>query len=116
MAFQIINTTNAPNQTMLVSLNVNGATLKLNLTLRFNEMAQYWVLTIADADNNVLADSIPLLTGTWPAANILQQYQYLGIGSAYIINLGTGVADYPGINDLGTNFLLMWGDNVNVVT
>jgi hypothetical protein len=113
MSLQLINTTNAPNQTLQVSLNVNNAILKLNITLRFNEMAQYWVLGILDQNNNMLVDSIPLLTGTWPAANILQQCQYLGIGSAYIINLGTAVADYPGVNDLGSNFLLIWGDNTN---
>ena len=115
MALQLISTTNAPNQTLQVTLNVNGSTLKLVLTLRFNEMAQYWVLSIADQNSTMLVDSIPLLTGTWPAANILQQYQYLGIGSAYIINLGTAVADYPSLNDLGTNFLLVWGDNVNTI-
>ncbi len=117
MADQLIPVTNSPNQAMLVSLNINDTIVKLNLTFSFNEMAQYWVMSVADVNNNPLIASVPLITGNWPAANILGQYQYLGIGSAYVINVSTGnVADYPGINDLGINFVLLWSDNVNVTT
>ena len=113
MSDNLIPLTTAPNQTFTAVLNVNNAILRLNLTIRYNEMATYWVMTIADQNNNVLLDSIPLLTGTWPAANILQQYQYLNIGSAYVINAGSQTLyDYPNITDLGTDFVLVWSDNV----
>jgi hypothetical protein len=51
-----------------------------------------------------------MLTGVYPAANMLAQHAYLAIGSAYLLNVGSSDADYPGANDLGSDFLLVWGD------
>jgi hypothetical protein len=110
---QVIPLTTAPNQSLQVALFVNGATLRLNLNIRYNEMANYWVLAISDANSNLLVDSIPLVTGTWPAANILKQYDYMEIGSAYVVNVSNIFTyDYPNADQLGTNFVLVWGDNV----
>lgn len=110
---QIIPLTNSPNQTITVNLTVNGAALTLNLTINYMEIGQYWYMQVADANNKLLLAQIPLLTGSWPAANILEQYQYLRIGSAYVLNISnTDVVDYPDANNLGTDFVLMWGDNV----
>lgn len=110
---QIISLTNSPNQSFPVNLAVNGDSLTLNLQFNYNEMAQYWVMLIADQDQNVLISDIPLLTGAYPASNILNQYQYMLIGSAYVLNIGTIVdADYPNSLELGTQFLLLWSDNV----
>lgn len=118
---QIVPLSTQPNQSFLANLTVNGASLKLNLSVTFNEIAQYWMLGVADANNNVLIAGIPLLTGSWPAANLLKQYQYLQIGSAYLLNVSnTSLAneleltavDYPNGGDLGTSFILLWGDNV----
>jgi hypothetical protein len=114
MASQLIPLTTAPNQTFQVALDVNNTIVRLTLTIRYNEMANYWVLTIADNNGNVLMDNIPLVTGSWPAANILDPYQYLGIGSAYVINASNaGVNDYPNATSLGTDFVLLWGDNAH---
>lgn len=110
MSDQIIPTTSAPNQSFATTLQVDGAALTLNLTLKWSEMAGYWVMSISDAAGNLLLDSLPLITGWYPGANILAQYAYLKIGSAYILNEGTSGSDYPGRNDLGTNFVLLWSD------
>jgi hypothetical protein len=113
MADQIVPVSSFPNQQFQVTLEVNGQVLRLNLTIRFNEMAGYWVLTIADTLNNILVDSIPMLTGTWPAANLLKQYQYLQIGSIYIVNnTNNPTTDYPNSTNLGSDFIMIWGDNV----
>lgn len=114
MADQIIPLTTQPNQTFQVALNINNTTVRLTLTFRYNEMANYWVMTVTDTNNNVIVDSVPLLTGTWPAANILDAYQYLQIGSAYVINASNaGVNDYPNASSLGVDFVLVWGDNAH---
>ena len=112
--YQIVNLSSAPNQSFLANLTVNGAALKLNLSVSFNEIAQYWTMQIADVNNNILIASVPLLTGTWPSANILGQFQYKQIGSAYVLNVSNGgtTLDYPNGQDLGTDFQLLWGDNV----
>lgn len=137
MSLQVIPLTTAPNQSFTVQLNVDGAPLSLNVTLKYNEMAQYWILSISDVNNNLLVDSVPVLTGSYPAGNILQQQKYLNIGSWYIVNvsnltldIGTetgygegfygfgpyggllveGGIDYPDNTNLGTDFQLWVND------
>ena len=107
---QIIQLTPSPNQSFSVQLQVDGAPLTVNLTIKWNSMAGYWVLSIADSQNNLLLDSLPLVTGYYPAANILSQYEYLEIGSIYILNGGNSFSDYPGSTDLGLAFTLLWAD------
>jgi hypothetical protein len=109
MSLQLIPLDTSPNQNFKVTLAVDGNSLTLQLTIRFNSMAGYWVMTIQDASGNLLLDSIPMLTGEFPAANILGQFGYLRIGSAYIISNGAAI-DYPDATTLGTDFLLIWGD------
>jgi hypothetical protein len=136
VSLQQIPITNSPNQSLTAQLQVDGFPLTLNLTISFNEMAGYWVLGISDVNNNLLIDSIPMICGTYPAGNLLQQQKYLAIGSAYIINTansiptgsnfgygqggyGQGVyggqvaqggIDYPNSTNLGTAFQLWWND------
>ena len=110
MSTQIIPLTSAPNQTFSVQLVVNGKPLTLNMALNFSEMAGYWPLAISDVNGNLLLGSVPLITGWWPSANLLSQYQYLQIGSAYLLNTGNANTDYPGPNNLA-QFSLLWGDN-----
>lgn len=107
---QIIPLTASPNQNFAVNLQVDGAALTLNFTLTWSEMAGYWVLAVFDVNNNLLIDSIPLITGWYPAGNILAQYGYLKIGSAFILNEGNSFSDYPGKTDLGSAWALLWGD------
>jgi hypothetical protein len=40
---------------------------------------------------------------------MLAQYGYLRIGSAYLLNTGNALEDYPGQGTLGF-FSLLWGD------
>lgn len=109
MSAQIIPLTQAPNQTFSVQLTVDGQPLTLNLTLSYSAMSGWWQLQIANAQGAVLVASVPLVTGVYPAANMLAQYGYLDIGSAYLLNTGNSPDDYPGVNDL-TSFSLLWGD------
>jgi hypothetical protein len=137
MALQMIPLSNQPNQSFTVQLQVDGLPLSLNLTIRFNQMAGYWILSISDVNNNLLIDSVPMLTGSYPAANLLEQQRYLAIGSWYIINVsntqvsgtsgigygeggyglgpyggesGLSGTDYPNQYNLGTDFQLWVGD------
>lgn len=98
------------NQTFQCVLAIDGVNRTLQFFIRWNEMAEYWVMSITDPiENALLLDSIPLITGNYPAANILAPYKYMKIGSAYLINIG-GVSADPAIDDLGTNFTLYWSD------
>lgn len=109
MAEQIIPLTQAPNQTFTVQLSVDGSPLTLGLQLSYSVMSGWWQLQISDVQGNILVASVPLITGFYPAANVLAQYGYLAIGSAYILNTGNDTQDYPSANNL-TNFSLLWSD------
>ena len=66
-----------------------------------------------DLTDKVLVTSIPLYSGKYPAANLLEQYSYLRIGSAWLVKVNQDTkSDYPNDMNLGTDFLLMWGDTV----
>lgn len=137
MSLQQIPLTNSPNQSFTVQLQVDGRPLSLNLTVKFNEMAGYWILSISDVNNRLLIDSVPMITGGYPAANILQQQRYLAIGSWYIVNVsniipntvsgvgygqgfygfggyggesGLSGIDFPDDTNLGIDFQLWVGD------
>lgn len=111
MPFQILPLTPNPNQTFLTSLNIDGGVGDQYIGLRYNETAQYWVMTLFDANGNIVLDSIPFITGEAPAANILGQFAYLKLGSAFILN-ASAVAQppYPNDEDLGSDYVLIWGD------
>ena len=111
---QIVPLSSNPNQSLVVNLTVDGASLQLNLSIQFNEIAQYWTMSIADVNNNTILASIPMLCGVYPSANLLGQYQYKQIGSAYLLNVSNGgsTLDSPNSQNLGTDFVLLWGDNV----
>ena len=108
---QIVPLTTNPNQVFQVSLSINGGVTNLTLSVSYNEMANYWTLAVQDVNGTALLSSVPMITGVWPAANLLEQYQYLNIGSAYILNLGDP-NDYPDSTNLGVTFALLWDDNV----
>ena len=104
---QIVPLTQAPNQTLTVQLTVDGGPLTLNLAFSYSAMSGWWQMQVADAQGNILIASVPLITGYYPAANMLAQYGYLQVGSAYLLNTGNSPDDYPGANDL-TAFSLLW--------
>lgn len=111
MANQIIPLTTDPNQTFQITLTVDGKNITLTFNLSYNEEAGNWIMGIKDADGNMLLDSVPLVSGKYPAANILAHHSYLGIGSAYIINTASSPADHPDATNLGSDFVLVWGDS-----
>ena len=111
MSYQTIPLQVAPNQTFSVQLTVDDNLLTLLLSLSYVEMAGWWQLAVSDVNGNLLVASVPLVTGWYHSANMLAQYGYLAIGSAYLLNTGNAPTDFPGPNDLG-QFSLLWGDTV----
>lgn len=111
MSSQIIPLSNAQNQTFKVQLAVNSTQITLNISINYSAMAGYWLMTLSDVNGNLLISAIPLITGWYPAANVLGQYQYMRIGSAYLLNVSGLAMDYPDQTNLA-QFSLLWGDNV----
>jgi hypothetical protein len=107
---QVIPLTNAPNQSLTVPLSIDATSVTLQLEVGYSEIARYWVMAVYDRNGNLLLDSIPMITGSYPAANLLQQHAYLAIGSAYVVNVSGVAQDYPNATNLGTDFQLIWSD------
>lgn len=102
---------NSPNQSFQTTLFIDGRNITLGLDLRYNDMAGYWTMRITDpVTGEIILDSVPLVTGEYPASNVLGQYAYLGIGSAYVIAKGGSSLDFPDDEGLGNYFVLIWGD------
>ena len=110
MPSQLVPLTSDPGQTATVSLSIDAHIVTLQLAVTYSEMAGYWVLRIKDRAGNLLLDSIPLLAGVYPAANLLGQYAYLAIGSAFVINASGTPDDSPDSTSLGSDFVLLWDD------
>ena len=110
----MLNIVNIPASTanaFPVTLNVDGQQLSLYLFLRFNRIAGYWVMDIMDQNQVPILVSIPLLTGDYPAANILMPYGYLKTGSAYVMRVNATDDDWPGATGFTSgDFQLWWGD------
>jgi hypothetical protein len=111
MAAQLVPLTTAPNQSLTVGLNINSQIVTLQLRIYYNSFGGFWLMDIADKLGNPIVDSIPLLTGVWPGANILGAFASLQIGTAFVINLNGAASDWPDNTNLGSDFVLLWDSN-----
>ncbi|WP_062306562.1 phage baseplate plug family protein [Alicyclobacillus sendaiensis] len=107
----VVPITSGTNQTVTCTLPVNGGNVTLTFSFTWNDVGDYWFMSITDNNGNLLLDAIPVITGQYPAADILRQYQYLNIGSAYLVPASAGLPDNPSFDDLGSDYLLVWTDN-----
>lgn len=113
MSWQIIPTSPAPDNTMAVTVDVNGEKIPLLLRFRYNVIGQYWWIDVANAvTNKMYVAGVPLVTGEYPAANLLEQFHHLGIGKALIASMtDTPPTEIPTDRNLGIEFALAWGDD-----
>ena len=110
--YNIIPLTAEPNQSFVCTIPVDSKNVTLFFQLRYNDIAGYWVMTLTDASTGViLLDSVPVLTGEYPAADLLGQYQYLLLGSAVLINDSGDVLDTPSDLNMGVDYKLVWSDS-----
>jgi hypothetical protein len=110
----VIHLTTDPNQTFTCTIPIDGENRRLNFNLRYNNVAAYWCMTISDPLlRRTLIDSLPIIVGQYPAADLLEQYRYLGLGSATVVAVGPTEPDAnPDDKTLGKNYMLVWGDTV----
>ena len=112
MPWNIIPISNAPDMEYVLSVPIGKTNVPLKIRLRYNDEGGFWFLSVKDGTTNrMLIDAVPLVTGERPAGNLLKQYQYLGIGSAMIVPVtDLPPTDCPDYENLGTEFVLVWGD------
>jgi hypothetical protein len=110
----LIPLTTEPNQAFICTIPIDGVNRRLSFNLRYNNVAQYWNLTVKDGvTETMLIDALPLIRGQYPAANLLEQFSYMKLGSATIVHQGELPEDAnPDDKNLGVEFFLMWGDTI----
>lgn len=94
-----------------IVVEVDGQSVFLNLHLRYNSEGDFWHMDVALQDTDeILISNVPLLTGEYPSADILAQFQHFGLGSAMIIKASDDIEnDFPSFEEIGTDFILVWG-------
>lgn len=112
MAWHVIPLDTTPDQEFYVSVDVNGRNVYLYLHIRYNTEGNFWKMDVSDGTTReMLISGVPLVTGLRPSADLMKQFHHFGIGSALIVpNTNASEYDIPGFFDLGTDFLLVWGD------
>ncbi|NHN33548.1 hypothetical protein G9U52_27405 [Paenibacillus sp. S3N08] len=102
------------NQSFTCTLPIDSKNVTLAFTFTYNRIGEYWFMSITDSrSNTLLLDAVPLVTGLFPAEDLLGQYTYLGIGSASIVPVSSlSEADIPNEWNLGTDYVLVWGDTI----
>jgi hypothetical protein len=96
--------TNQPNQNFSLTIPKGRDNIRLAFFLGWNEIANYWQMTISNIETQTELINLMPLVFSVP----LRQYQYFGINQAIIIKTGNTQRDYPGVNDWGENFNMYW--------
>lgn len=111
MSYHVIQLDTTPDQEFHITVEVDGENIPLIMHLRYNTEGLFWRMDISDGrTGELLICGLPLVTGDYPAADLMRQFQHMGIGSALIVPVTDKTAgNIPGIHDLGTDFVLLWG-------
>lgn len=78
--------------------SVSLAGVTYNITLRWNQPGQFWGMDIADINDVPIIQGVPLVTG----ANLLEQFDYLGIGGRMVVTTDYNASAPPTSSNLGT--------------
>ena len=108
----IVPIDNTPNHSFTCLIPVDNANRTFYLKLMYNNVADYWEMDVGDADTGEsLICGMPLLSGEYPAANLLEPWTALSIGSAVIVPIGTATSSSnPNLESLGASYALVWSD------
>lgn len=101
-----------PNQSFQCRVPVNDENKNFRFNLWYNEQAEYWLLTLIDVDKEqTIFANLPLLSSTMYFSDILTQLEYLRIGMCLIVPTVKDKKSAPDKDDLGTGYIMIWGDN-----
>lgn len=103
-----------PNQTMKVRITIDNSKKAYYLFFSYREICEYWTMDLMDTYKNPILSNIPLVTGggLLEAGNLLKQFGYKRLGSILIYKATETDNDTPDTEDLGSDFLFLWGDTI----
>lgn len=82
-------------QAQQLYVSLNGVTYQL--TLRWNAYSAAWVADLASASGTPMISGFPLVTGV----DLLEQFEYLGIGGALVVQSDNDPNLVPNYGSLG---------------
>lgn len=113
MATKIVPIVAGANQSFNCTLPIDNKNITLGFVFTWNGIGGYWFMSVANVKTKeLLLDAVPLVTGDFPAADLLGQYTHLGIGSAAVVPVSSTAAGIPNATNLGSDFVLVWSDTV----
>lgn len=81
------------------ALSISILNVPYQFTVKWCSPASSWLLDIADAQSVPIVSGIPLVTG----ADLLEQFEYLGLGVALYAQSLSHPSDPPTFDNLGDN-------------
>lgn len=78
------------------AISLAGVTYEITVT--WNAATACWIMDVADQNSVPIVGGIPLLTGS----DLLEQFQYLGLGGAMYSQTDTDPWQVPTFDDLGS--------------
>lgn len=106
--YSIIPLQAQPNRSFSCSIPVDDENISLNFSMSYNDFAGYWSMTISRSSDDMLIRNLPII----PGDNILGQFEYMRIGSAFVVPRQSVEEQWPGYNTLTSDWYLIWGDNI----
>ena len=94
-----------PNHSFSCVIPLNNGNIELRFTMQYNEVAGFWFVDIGK-DNQTILSGYPLI----PAQDLLEQFQYMGIGHAYLIPRSELSKQFPDYETLSTEWYVVWSD------
>jgi len=78
--------------------DISLAGVSYHLKIKWNKFTNSWVLDIQDSQQNDILVGVPMVTG----CDLLEQYEYLGIGGAMVVQSTNNPDLVPDYNTLGS--------------
>lgn len=95
-----------PNHSFSCKIPLDAGNVDLRFTMQYNEIAGFWFIDIAKDSQTILA-GYPLI----PAQDILEQFQYMGIGHAFILPKSDVSSQFPDLETLTSEWYVVWSDD-----
>ena len=106
MMLSIIPMQTISNHSYSVVVPFTDQNINLRFTMQYNEVAEFWFVDISRNDQMLLS-AYPWI----PAQDLLEQFQYMEIGHAYILPKTQITKQFPDYDTLSTEWAVVWGDD-----
>ena len=112
MVLSVLPVNSSQNQTFEASLPIDDKNRRFKFFFSWNPIGQYWQFNLYDQnkDGIQVLNNMPIFSIDYPYNNIILIYEYKEIGSLYLVNIGNASGDRPSISNLGTDWIMVWGD------